>query len=182
MRLYILTGLIAVGKTSLCWRLVERLRELGGRAYGVLELAVLGDAGQKAGVALLDIDSNEVRTLARSDRDLGGPRVGRFSFDSEILAWRREIICRHPACELLILDEVGRLEFAGEEGTGVIWAALGGQEVAGVLLVVRGGYLAAAVRELAGVEHTIFRLRRKECHTEAERELWAMLTLDASHT
>ncbi len=181
MQLYILTGPIAVGKTSLCWRLAARLRKVGRRPCGLLELAVLDDSGQKAGIALLDIDSNEVRTLARSDRNLGGPRAGRFSFARETLAWRRDIICRYPACELLILDEVGPLEFAGEEGTGVIWAALGGQKVARVLLVVRERYVAAAVRELADVEHTIFSLRRDR-RGEAERKLWAMLGLDVSHS
>lgn len=176
MCLYVLTGPVGTGKTTLVWRLAEHLRQVGGRPGGVLELGVLDDAGRKVGIALLDIESGERHTLACSDRDLGGPRCGHFSFSPEALAWRREVVSRHPACDLLVLDEIGPLELEGEEGTGVIRAALEGGRASRVLLVVREGCLEALARELAGQKYAIFSLpgRRLE---GAEEGLWAMLEL-----
>jgi nucleoside-triphosphatase THEP1 len=115
--LILLSGSVRAGKTTLCRRLVERARELGWQAGGVLTPAVM-EAGDKVGIEAVELGSDERRTLARIDRDLGGVRVGPYSFDDRVLDWVAGCCARDLAVgrgslamtDVVFVDEIGKLE------------------------------------------------------------------------
>jgi nucleoside-triphosphatase THEP1 len=92
-------------------RLVECARERGLRVGGALTPALMED-GAKVGIQAIGLRSGETRLLARLDRDLGGTRVGPYSFDDRVLEWVKR------SCErdleqpdgVVLLDEIGKLE------------------------------------------------------------------------
>jgi nucleoside-triphosphatase THEP1 len=115
--LILLSGPVQAGKTTLCGRLVERARGRGWQAGGVLTPALM-EAGEKAGIQAVELGSGETRLLARVDRDLGGVRVGPYSFDDRVLDW---VVCccardltavgaKGPAPQIVFVDEIGKLE------------------------------------------------------------------------
>jgi nucleoside-triphosphatase THEP1 len=109
--LILVSGPVRAGKTTLCRRLVERARECGLPVGGVLTPALI-EGGVKAGIQAVDLRSGETRLLAHVDRDLGGTRVGPYSFDDQMLAW--VVLCCERALEgddsIVFVDEIGKLE------------------------------------------------------------------------
>lgn len=113
--LILLSGSIGSGKTTLCQRAAAAARERGIPVAGVLAPALL-QRGRKVGIVVEDLYSGETRLLARSDEELGGVRVGRYSFDDRTLQWtaslcERALAAGTPAGDALVfVDEIGRLE------------------------------------------------------------------------
>lgn len=114
--LYLLTGPIGAGKTTYCRQLAESARSRGWRVAGLLSPAWI-KAGLKTGILLEDLDSGEQRRLAFSaptpQSDL---RVGKWYFDTQVIAWGQQILSSCPPCDLLIVDELGPLEFNNGQG------------------------------------------------------------------
>ena len=114
--LYLLTGPIGAGKTTFCRQLAESARSRGWQVAGLLSPAWI-EADQKTGILLEDLESGEQRRLAFStpspQSDL---RVGKWYFDTQVLAWGQQILSNCPACDLLIVDELGPLEFNNGQG------------------------------------------------------------------
>jgi nucleoside-triphosphatase THEP1 len=108
--LILFSGPIGSGKTTICQQLVATARARDLSVGGVLTPPIIRE-GVKVGIEAVDLDSGERRTLARNDRDLGGTRVGRYSFDDRTMAW---MLCRCQAAlesdALAFVDEIGRLE------------------------------------------------------------------------
>lgn len=113
----LLSGEIQMGKTTVCLRVAEQFCRLGYQPGGVVTPAVF-EEDVKVGIRVVDLQGGEKMTLARADRKLGGPRVGRYSFDSAALRLGSRAIKRAVAsgCDLLIVDEIGPLELELGEG------------------------------------------------------------------
>jgi len=114
----LLTGQRQVGKTTVCKQVAELARGLGWDPAGLLSPALLDEDGLPVAYHALMVSDGEQRLLARADGDLGGPRIGRYSFDANVLSWvigelRRAI---SQGCDLLIVDEIGPLELEQEKG------------------------------------------------------------------
>jgi nucleoside-triphosphatase THEP1 len=77
-RAVILTGERDAGKTTLCLALAA----LSPRYDGLVTPRLFDPAGNRAGIAARCLSTREEWVLARSDRDLDGPRFGRFGFSS----------------------------------------------------------------------------------------------------
>ena len=150
----LLTGRRGVGKTTVCQAVAELARRRGYRPGGVITPAlyacpepVLSRAcpersrrvegrsrrdsrGAKVGFEAVDVGSGERWPLARTDQELGGPRVGPYSFDSAGLARALRVLRRAATagtgatnrrnsavpCDLLMVDEIGPLELEQGEG------------------------------------------------------------------
>jgi nucleoside-triphosphatase THEP1 len=124
---------------------------------------MMNRCGQKVGIWGVDILTAERRILARTDRDLGGPHVGPYSFDGAAFAWATRVLDQAVgACDLLVVDEVGRLEL--ERGAGlyaiVPWLASG--QVGCSLVLVRDSLQVELQARLAaldsGIEQLVFRV------------------------
>jgi nucleoside-triphosphatase len=117
--LLIVTGDRGAGKTTFCARLIERARSAGQQIAGVLSPAVL-ERGEPIGIDVIDLRTNERRRLAdRFNPIHHGPHTPRWSFHAEALAWGNAALHAASPCDLLVVDELGPLEF--ERGAG--WQA-----------------------------------------------------------
>lgn len=89
---------------------------LGWDVAGILSLAVFEDA-EKVAIDALDIRSGERRNLAahqpHAETDLV---IKRWYFDQRTLAWGNHILVDSAPCQVLVVDELGPLEFIQHKG------------------------------------------------------------------
>jgi nucleoside-triphosphatase THEP1 len=140
------TGLSGVGKTAWCTRLVELAREKGLSVSGVLSPSIFKDT-RKVGINLVDLSTGESRQLA-SLRHAESEKSGtpRWSFDPEVTAWGNCVLEESSASDLLVIDELGPLEFLQNKGftAGLHRLDAGDYKVACV--VVRASLLPSALQ------------------------------------
>lgn len=156
MRL-LLSGASGAGKTRTVEAAAGALREMGWRVAGVLSPGVWA-AGRQVAIDILDLAGGQARRLAER-ADLAparpGPATRRWRFDGETLAWANGVLARAAPCDLLVVDELGPLEF--ERGEGLIdgvRAADAGRYRLG-LFVVRPALLHLAQARWPGAEEII---------------------------
>jgi nucleoside-triphosphatase THEP1 len=155
----LLTGPVGVGKTTVAERLAGLAHRQGLRCAGLLAPAMKNRCGQKVGIWGVNLASAERRILARTDRDLGGPAVGPYSFDGGALAWAVQVIASTiEGCDLLIVDEIGKLELWQGDGLAPVLPRLAAGEADRALVLVRDGLLAELQARLAAVDQVVFRV------------------------
>jgi len=150
MNTIVLTGQVHIGKTTLCQRVVQWAQERGYGVRGFVTLTILDEHGARLALEIRDLETGACRNLARVDHDWGGPSVGPFHFDPQILKWAEELVIRasNVGCDLLIVDEIGRLELEQGEGFQRILSLLPTTKVPRCLLVVRSSLLEAFLRRI----------------------------------
>jgi nucleoside-triphosphatase THEP1 len=151
--LILLSGPVRAGKTTLCLRLAEEARGCGLYVGGVLTPATVED-GVKVGIQALDLGSGESRLLARVDRDLGGTRVGPYSFDDRVLDWvaRRCERALGQADGIVFVDEIGKLELNRGGGLARLIPLLARPRGGITVTIVRDFLLDALVARLLEME------------------------------
>jgi nucleoside-triphosphatase THEP1 len=117
--IFILTGPVHIGKTTLLKKVVHELKKERIDVNGFLSEAVL-ERQEAIGYDLFDIKKEESIPFIRREGERDWQRVGQFSFIPQGLARAKEIIFRSKEDALLIVDEVGPLEL-GRRG---LWPAL----------------------------------------------------------
>lgn len=118
--LVLLTGERGCGKTAWCLELIDQARHAGIHAVGLVSPGVFQN-GIKTGIDLLDISSGERRRLAIKRAQISPqPELEvdtqNWCFDSQVLSWGNHILAQLPSSQLLILDELGPLEFLSGGG------------------------------------------------------------------
>lgn len=153
----LLTGPVGVGKTTVAERVVGLARRQGLVCGGLLAPAMMNACGQKAGIWGVDIRGGKRRILARTDRDLGGPAVGPYSFDEAALAWATGVVdSAVGTCELLVVDEIGRLELERGLGLAPILPRLAAGQAPRSLVLVRDYLLTKLQDRLESVGQMVF--------------------------
>jgi len=126
-------GAPRTGKTTLTLRVLERLNERALSVGGVTQPAI-GAGAHPAGYMVRCAASGKERLLAtRRDRGQRG-----FCFQEQGWTWAQE--CIHHArlsAEVLVVDELGRLESRGEGHLPALLATVPGERVRVYLLAVR---------------------------------------------
>ncbi|MFC1915403.1 nucleoside-triphosphatase [Chloroflexota bacterium] len=133
----IVTGVIGIGKTTVCRKLVEILRDQGYACAGILT----GKAADK-GISIEDILSGEREILASIDDVYHGPSTDRYFFNPEGIDFGIRAIDKGIAADILIVDEIGHLELRGE-GFAKVLELIKAGEVADCILVIRQELLPA---------------------------------------
>jgi nucleoside-triphosphatase THEP1 len=149
--LLILTGARGAGKSAFCERLAETARSEGRTVAGVLSRAVLA-GGRKTGIEVEDLRSGERKSLATETAQGTSPRGPRWDFDEEALAWGDAALAASVPCDLLVVDELGPLEFDRGHGWQAGFAALDSGDYALAVVVVRPELLARARERWPGAE------------------------------
>ncbi|MDZ7802171.1 MAG: ATP-binding cassette domain-containing protein [Trueperaceae bacterium] len=142
----IVTGARGAGKSRWCQALVARVRARGARVAGVSSPAVLRE-GHKVGIDLVDLATDTRRRLAALRRDdEGGQTTERWRFDDAVLAWGNEVLRAAAAArpDLLLVDELGPLEFHRSAGLTAGIDAVDGGAAGVACVVVRPSLLKAA--------------------------------------
>lgn len=115
-QLILVTGLSGVGKTTWCAKLAKLAAKQGLKISGILSPGIFSGES-KTGIAVKDLYTGEKRQLAKlrgtEKAELATPR---WSFDLEALAWANKQLAGSPKTDLLIIDELGPLEFLRDEG------------------------------------------------------------------
>jgi nucleoside-triphosphatase THEP1 len=181
----ILTGAVHIGKTTVCRAVADLVQERGYCVQGILTPPILDKTGRRLGIEVLDLATGEHRVLARVWRedgqavpapngwedtihgDFSGPQVGIYQFDPAALQWGQEAVARAIAvgCDLLIVDEIGRLELEFNEGFYQVLQLLQTSIVLRSLLVVRFGLLEKFRHHVPELEFITFEVTEGNRHT-----------------
>jgi nucleoside-triphosphatase THEP1 len=189
-RIGLLTGPVGVGKTTVAERVVALARRQGLDCGGVLAPAMVNHCGQKVGIWGVDARTGDRRVLARTDRELGGPSIGPYSFDGAALAWATGLVEAAIAgthrggtrpCDLLIVDEIGKLELWRGIGLAPILPKLAAGQVKRSLILVRDSLLAALQAQLGSVEQLVFEVHEENRGTLAPDVLKALLRVSTKN-
>jgi nucleoside-triphosphatase THEP1 len=142
--LALLTGGRGAGKTRWCEALARAGRDAGLAVAGLVSPPVLA-GGEKTAIDLLDVASGERRRLAvRARADLPGTEGLGWRFDPEALAFGNALLGRVDTCDLLLVDELGPLEFGRESGLNAAFGLLDSRRCRLAVVVVRPALVAAA--------------------------------------
>ena len=117
-KLTLISGESDSGKTRFCRQAAYALKELGWDVAGIVSPAVFNEGGKFA-IDGLDLRSGERRRLAdltAANGTLQGPKTKRWHFSLQALRWCNEVLQNATPCDLLIIDELGPLEFDRGEG------------------------------------------------------------------
>lgn len=135
-RLVLLTGGRGSSKTRWCGELAQAARDAGLSLAGVISPPVY--AAGKIAIDLLAVATGERRRLAERPPpgEPGTAGLG-WRFDLAALAWGNAILDNTSACDLLLIDELGPLEFRGEGGLLAGFAAIEARRYRLAVAVVR---------------------------------------------
>ena len=138
--LYLVTGSMRTGKTSLCKALFHILEQKSTRPFAIIEENQRDDQGIPLTIVLCDLARNEILPLASRKPLPGGTSPGGtspgddyppFVFHLEAFAWAMDKLKEAVAqgCGPVILDEIGALEAKRGEGflMAAVWAMVNGE-------------------------------------------------------
>lgn len=143
----IITGKIGIGKTTVCERVMKLLRENGITCGGILTHKVI-DKGEIIGIEVEDIQSGKKSPLASTREIYQGPRTGKYFFNPGGIKSGIEAIAKGVSSDLLIIDEIGFLEWRGE-GFAYALESVKSEKVKKSILVVRTGLLPLILVQLS---------------------------------
>ena len=132
-----IAGMPGTGKTTLVVRVVERARE----RYSVCGFVTLEvrECGRRVGFDVVDVVTRARVPFARVGA--GSPSVGRYALDLGVCSAISEALWRRP-CDLLVIDEIGAMEFKCPRFGAELESAVGGSPR--VLATVHRNYIEAA--------------------------------------
>ena len=146
--LFVITGARGAGKTAFCARIVEAAREAGWKAAGILSHPVF-EGDTRTAIEAEDLRTGARRTLARrvaaDEATLPTPGTKHWSFDPAAIDWANSVLEAAPPADLLIVDELGPLEFERNAGWQKGLAAVDSRQYAIALVVVRAELLGEAL-------------------------------------
>jgi nucleoside-triphosphatase THEP1 len=145
-KIVVITGEIESGKTSFCLKVAELAKESGYGLTGVVSPGVFHKK-KKIAIDLMNITTGERRRLAelRGESD-SGLDTKRWSFESETVLWGNEILRTATASDLLIIDELGPLEFTRSQGLMMAFDSIKRGDYQTALLVIRPSLVHQAYR------------------------------------
>ncbi len=143
--IFLITGDIQSGKTSLCLDVIEAAREKGVRLGGVISPADFL-AGEKMAIDLQDVRSGDRVRLAELLGDKESQiSTKRWAFVPEAVEWGNQILKDAIPCDLLVIDELGPLEFDRGEGWINGFESIASGEYKAALVVIRPSLLEKAL-------------------------------------
>lgn len=114
--IWLISGDRQVGKTTWCISVASHAKAIGLSVGGLISPAVFS-GGEKIGFDLIDLQSSERRCFGTVDHSHPDwYNLGKWSIDPQVITWANERLKLSQGCDLLILDEVGPLEFDQNQG------------------------------------------------------------------
>ena len=138
----IITGAIGIGKTTVCRKLIEIVRNRGYTCGGILTY----EAADK-GIIIEDVQSGEKEILAGISDVYRGPRTPRYYFSPRGIDFGIQAIDKGTSTAILVVDEIGQLELRGEGFVKILKLIKAGM-VKECILVIRRELLPAFLPKL----------------------------------
>ncbi|MDP3721505.1 MAG: nucleoside-triphosphatase [Anaerolineaceae bacterium] len=114
--IWIITGPFQVGKTHFCHNLVNEAQRRGYKLAGVICPPVFEEQNKTA-ITIEDLKSHQRKTLAtKRTTETEGLLTEHWVFDEEVLLWGNRVLGETIGCDLLLIDELGPLEFNRGQG------------------------------------------------------------------
>jgi nucleoside-triphosphatase len=156
----LITGLPGCGKSTLVTRVVDNLRAQGIQVGGISTPEFRGAGGLRGGFLIRDIATGAEQIMAAVDLP-SHIQVGRYGVDGEAIraigvsAINQAVV----AADIVIIDEIGKMELAVPEFANSVVAAFdSAKPVLGTIGLYLTSPLAAAVKKRPDV--TVLTLRR----------------------
>ncbi len=146
-QLLLVTGPSGSGKTAWCQARIAEAQAAGLRVGGLVSPPVF-TGERKTAIDLLDLASGERRRLAVPRQHDPDPAltVGEWAFDLATLAWGNQALSEMAATDLLVLDELGPLEFLRQQGLRQAFSIIHARHYQLACVTVRPGLLIKARR------------------------------------
>ena len=140
----LLTGSISSGKTSFCLDLAQLAKKEGLDVAGMISPAVFVES-QKIAIDALDLRSWERKRLAdlRTSRK-SELETQRWSFHPSTVQWGNQVLGNALPCDLLIIDELGPIEFDRSEGWVEGFSAVDSRDYQLAVVVIRPSLVRSA--------------------------------------
>jgi len=117
-RIILLSGESGSGKTTLCLRMIDKLRLTSLSINGIVSPPEFTGT-IKTGISIIDLHSGEKRSLALlAVPGSEGLQTRKWLFNEDAIRWGNVVIAKAVPCDVLVIDELGPLEF--ERGLGFI--------------------------------------------------------------
>lgn len=115
-KLILVSGPIGAGKTAFCLAAIELARTRSWDVSGLISRPFF-EGGVKTAIDALNLRNGETRRLAclREGRS-AAIATQNWYFDAEVLDWGNEVLRRAVPCDMLVVDEMGPLEFERQQG------------------------------------------------------------------
>jgi nucleoside-triphosphatase THEP1 len=143
-----ITGSRGAGKTKFCQEIARAARQAGLDVAGIVSVAVFEGIYRKEIIAE-DLRTGESHLLA-TRRDTEAPlqplATRNWQFDPQGLAWGSRVLADSVPVSVLIVDELGTLEFEREQGWLSGLEALDSQQYSLALVVIRPELLGSALQ------------------------------------
>ncbi len=144
-RIFIITGEVKAGKTQLVSNVISALRKLKFKVTGVYSPARF-ENNVKTGIYLVDISNEKKKLLANYQPGWDYDNSKReWKMDPEVLQWGFEVIRESVPTSVLIIDELGFLEFEKNQGLTSAFDILKDGVYRLAIVVVRIGLLKQAM-------------------------------------
>ena len=157
--IFILTGEVNSGKTTLLKKLVGELEKRNLRVEGFLSEAIWRN-DEKIGYNFLDLRSRASVPFIRRSGQKDWERIGPYFFIPESLVRVKGLILSSQEADVVVIDEVGPLELSGRG----IWPALSEglfQRGQSFLLVARRSVCQNLISVLGEIEVQVFGMEEK---------------------
>jgi nucleoside-triphosphatase len=143
-RLSILTGPAGSGKSTFCARLAAEAQKRHLTVRGLYSPAVLHN-GHKIGIDLCLLPEQQCRRLGtkRPQQDTRS-LTQHWQMNEETLRWGNAHLHNLPESQLLIIDELGPLEFLGQQGLTAALSLLDARAHRQAVVVIRPALLPRA--------------------------------------
>ena len=113
-KVVVITGNPGAGKSRYCLQLLEKARQEGMAAAGIISPAVF-NSGVKTGFFTMDVKTGMQRICGtRTAPDEG--TLGCWKMDPAVLEWGNMLLRESCPCDQLFIDELGPLEFRKQQG------------------------------------------------------------------
>jgi len=133
----VVTGGRGTGKTPYCHKAVEYYRRAGLKVSGLISFGRF-ENGQKNGFFAQDLVSQETRLAVSSvPGEIDGFQYGSWTFDPEIFEWGNQLLLQTTGSDVLVIDELGDLEFNLQTGWTAGFEALRRRNYLLAIVVIR---------------------------------------------
>jgi len=160
-QLVLISGESGSGKTTWCKQQIAIVQQDSLEVAGLLSPAIF-ESGEKVGIALINLATGEKRQLAKLRPQLQPEAIiKKWVMDPEVIVWANGCLEKVKTCDLLIIDELGPLEFKTKEGFQKAFSLIEEKNYRIAVVVIRPALLLMALERWQAIPHQVLQIDQK---------------------